>query len=213
MKRFLFAAFLATVLCLSAVLAFLATAVCLSAMFDSSASTSTPSSSWAGKHRFTLIVYQRGYGSTGTGIAVVKNKPHNTFCSVGLKRDHHLSPGAVFTTSIAKGTKVTGDKKGSICSYSEWDTGQLPVKVVGHVSTITVQSVIENMPPESALAFAPNKYLFDWPSRYTRYGPDMTVSYSARAAKAVHRAEDSGKAVTVRIKISKGGLRHMGFVH
>lgn len=200
MKKFLLAAFLAIALCPSAVLC-------------SSASISNSSSSWAGKHRFTLISYQRGYGSTGSGIAVIKHKPHNTFCSVGFKRDHHLLPGAVFTTSIAKGTIVSGHKKGSICAYYEWNKGQAPIRVVGHVSTVTVQSVIENMPPESSLAFAPNKYLFDWPSRYTRYGPDMVVAYSARAAKAVHRAEDSGKAVTVRIKISESGLRHMGFVH
>ena len=189
MKRFLLTAFLAAALCLSAVLC---------------SSASTSSSSWVGKHRFTLIVYQRGYGSTGSGIAVIRHKPHNTFCSVGFSTEHHLSPGTVFTTSIATGTKI--------CSYSEWYAGQLPVKVVGHVSTVTVRSAIENMSPESALAFAPNKYFFDWPTRYIRYGPDMVVSYSVRAAKAVHRAEHSGKAVTVRIKISKSGLRHAGFV-
>ena len=202
MKRFSLAAFLAAALCLSAVLC-------------SSASSSSSSSSWVGKHRFTLIQLDP---SSRSGVAVARHNKHNTLCNVGFMSDHHLSLGTVFTGFITKDSKevVAHHKSVIVCSYSEWD-GRLPVKAVGHVSEIAVRSVIENLPPSDALSFAPHKYRFIRVLNRSPVGVSTVsypgeVSYPARAAKAVHRAEDSGKVVTVRIKISKDGLRHMRFV-
>jgi hypothetical protein len=139
------------------------------------------------------------------GIAVVRHTGHNTFCKLSFKAEYHLSLGTVFTGYIPV---VNNSTAGSGCEYLEWLDKHAPIKVVGHVSRVTVRSVIENLPPKSTLASAPNEYGFI-DDAGEHFGD---VSYSASAAKTVHRAEYSGKAVTVRIKISKGGLRHLGFV-
>ncbi|MHB8060371.1 MAG: hypothetical protein ACYDHO_06025 [Gaiellaceae bacterium] len=187
--------------------ALLAAALCLSAALCSSASTSVANSGWVGRHRFTLIEYHRlSIPPSGYGIAVVSHNKRNTFCQVSFKGEHHLSPGTVFTGYVAANQSNTGHG----CEYREWGDIYAPIKVVGHVSRIAVRGVIENMPPESNLAFAPKKYRFA--NNDGGYFGEGYVSYSARAAKAVRRAEASGKAVTVRIKISKRGLRHLGFV-
>ena len=197
MKRFLLAVFLVTALCLSA-------ALC------SSASRKPTNSRWVGKHRFTLIDYQHtSIPPAGYGTTVIRHNGHNVFCDANFKGEHHLSLGTVFTGYI----KAISYKResGHACSYFEWEDKHAPIKVVGHVSKVTVRSAIENMPPESALAFAPNEYrLADGAGSYNVQTP---ISYSNSAAKAVHRAEASGKVVTIRLKITKDGLRHLGFVH
>ena len=203
MKRFLLAAFLATVLCLSAVLC-------------SSASTSATNSGWSGKRRFTVVAYVVNPPSIGgsTGTALVRINKHLRFCSLLFEKDHHLSRGTVFTGFITDYYKeVRNGKSVHICIYGERLDKHAPIKVVGHVSTVTVRSVIQNAGVESALALRPpNKYHFV--SSDPNFGGfQQGISYTARAAKAVHRAEDSGKAVTVRVKILENGRwRHLGFV-
>ena len=204
MKRFLFAAFLAAALFLSAVLC-------------SSASTSTTNSGWAGKHRFTVVAYSQNPPSIGgsRGTALVMINKHIRFCELLFSRDHHLSRGTVFTDFITDYFKVVNSagKRVHSCIYSERDDMHAPKKAVGHVSTVTVRSVIQNAGVESALALRPpNKYYFV-SNDPNAGGFQRGISYTARAAKAVHRAEDSGKAVTVRVKILENGRwRHLGFV-
>jgi hypothetical protein len=136
------------------------------------------------------------------------------FCSLHFDKYHRLSRGTVFTGFITEYFKeVRNGKSVHICIYGERFDEHAPIKVVGHVSTVTVRSVIENAPVASALALRPpNKYHFV--SNDPDFGGfQLGISYTARAAKAVHRAEDSGKAVTVRVKIAKNGRwRHLGFV-
>ena len=194
MKRFLLAVFLATALCLSA-------ALC------SSASRKPTNSRWVGTHRFTLIEYNHIPASlSSNGTTVIKHNGRNVFCGVNLKSKHQFSLGTVFTGYI----KAVHNNAGHGCAYFEWGDKHAPIKVVGHVSKVTVRSAIENMPPESALAFAPNEYrLADGAGGYYVQTP---IPYSTSAAKAVHRAEASDKAVPIRLKLTKDGLRHLGFV-
>jgi hypothetical protein len=188
MKRFLLATFLVIAFSVSA-------ALCLSA-------SASPSSGWAGKHHFTLIAYNAKFMS---GVAVIE---HNTLCEVRFRNEHHLPLGTVFTSSIYGTHEYVGDTHKPICAYDELSYGQAPIKVVGHASTVTVKSAIGK-----PFVSSRNKYQFaQLIDSSGRIWWDATASYPVSAVQAVHRVEASGKVVTILLRISKGGPRHIAFV-